>query len=155
MNLASLAGGVTVVKSKAFQWFLVVFLILLIAYLIYRQGQKSSGFQEAAKLPNSGSGIPQGWTPTKLADECWVKLNSFDIWEYFGGINSTFDDERIPLMKVLMNLSNDQITALYNDYNFRYGKKDGMTSLTKKIKSEYFLPSKDEVVIRLQNLNLN
>ena len=155
MNLSSLAGGVTVVKSKAFQWFLVVFAVLLIAYLIYRKGQQSSGFQKAAALPNSGSGIPQGWTPTKIVDELWDKLKSFDIWEYFGKSNSTFDDERIPLMKVLINLSDDQITAVYNDYNFRYGKKDGMTSLTKKIKGEYFLPTKDEVVNRLQNLNLN
>jgi cbb3-type cytochrome oxidase subunit 3 len=145
MNLASLAsGGVTVVKNRAFQWFLVVFAILLIAYLIYRQGQKSGGFQAAAKLPNNGSGIPQGWTPTKLVDELWDNLGTI-FWSW---------TERNSKIETLLNLTPDQLAAVYNDYNYRYGKKDGNTSLTKKISKEVFLLRQSEILSKLRSYGL-
>jgi hypothetical protein len=151
---AGLSSVGTVVKSRAFQWFVVVAVILIFAYILYRQGVKSGGFQAAKKLPNNGNGIPAGWTPTALSDELWKRLKTYDWYEYFGGVNASSDDARIPVMARLMDLTNDQITAVYNDYNARYGNKDGKTSLTAKIADENFLPSKDVVVIRLNSLGL-
>lgn len=144
MNLSSLAGGVTVVKSKAFQWFLVVFAVLLIAYLIYRKGQQSSGFQKAAALPNSGSGIPQGWTPTKIVDEIWDNLGTV-FWSW---------TERNTKIDTLLNLTPDQLAAVYNDYNYRYGTKDSNTSLTKKISKEIFLLRQSEILSKLRQYGL-
>lgn len=146
MTLASLAtSGTTMVRNRAFQWFLVVFAILLIGYLIYRQGQKSGGFQKAAPLPNSGSGIPIGWTPTKLSDELWDNLGTI-FWSW---------TDRNTKIETMLSLTPDQLTAVYNDYNFRYGTKDKQISLTRKIASEVLLLKQSEILAKLRSYGLN
>lgn len=152
MTLANLATqGTTIVRNRAFQWLLVAVVLLLFVYLIYRQGQKSGGFEKAKPLPDGGNGIPAGWSTTKLVDELWDNLDSFYWWKVID-INGDYRGE---LMTVLLSLSKDQLTAVYNDYNFRYGNKDGKTSLTKKINGEYWLTNKSQVVEKLRNLGLS
>lgn len=145
-----LSSTYNVVRSKSFQWFLVVLSILIIVILIYRKGRKDSGFQKPADLPNGGSGLPSGWDYKALVDRLWDNLDPV----YWYWLIDLTQDERVGLMETLMSLSDDQLTAVYNDYNYRYGNKDGKKSLTKKISEEYFLSNKDAILSRLRKLGL-
>lgn len=143
--MTNLIGSIGAFRSKAFQWFVVVTFILLLVYLIYRKGQKSGGFQAPKALPNSGSGIPQGWTPTAISDKLWNSLGTI-FWSW---------TERNAIIDVLLTLTPDQLTAVYNDYNYRYGKDDNNKSLTSTIKGEFFLLKQGQILERLRTYGLN
>lgn len=63
-------------------------------------------------LPNSGSGIPQGWTPSNMSD----RLN-----DGISGINFLCWSSNGDMFKALAQLdTDDMFTAVYHDYNQRH-----------------------------------
>jgi len=100
-----------------------------------------------AKLPNAGSGIPQGWSPRTLAQQL------FDVLD---GATWTLPQKvkRDAVLLLLIQLQTaDMFTAVYNDFTQNFGK--GKT-LRQWIDSEIGIDGSimDELNIRFNLLGL-
>lgn len=67
-------------------------------------------------LPNSGSGIPQGWDPTPTVLALYNELDSWFV-----------NDDTI--LTLLSPLTQDQRASIYNEYNATYEPELGMNLL--------------------------
>ena len=77
------------------------------------------------KLPNSGSGIPQGWTPEPTAQQLNGLMSGID-W------GNTHEDD---IYQIVMALTPDQLAAVYNSYNTLF-RADLLTDLNEEIGDE-------------------
>ena len=137
--------------SRPFQIFLIVVIIIGAVYW-YGQKQGKEKAQQPQKLPNNGSGIPQGWLPDALADEGYDVLKGANPVTFWKDIWA----------EKLTTLSNDQLVAVYNEFNRKYKSKGGLFSdggtMTKWIEDDNFsgLGGKNkEILARLKSLNCN
>lgn len=89
---------------------LIALVVIAILYWIYRKGKASGSVPTKLKIPNSGKGIPLGWSPTQDV------ISLHDAMEGWG------TDEEI-IFNTLDGLTRDQLSAIYNEYGNRY-KKD-------------------------------
>lgn len=64
-------------------------------------------------LPNSGSGIPQGWTPSNLSDR---------LFDLIDGMNWTLRQNAQVFRELAELPSNDMFAAVALDYKARHGK---------------------------------
>ncbi|MDR6564952.1 MULTISPECIES: hypothetical protein [unclassified Arcicella] len=76
-------------------------------------------------LPNSGSGIPQGWTPDDLASQFHDHFASF--WVNASTLQILYTQSN--------SLTDDQFVTLCNFYNAKYAKLDGNKTLWTRVKS--------------------
>jgi hypothetical protein len=82
--------------------FLSFFILLaLILFFVYRAGRRKS---VTVNLPSGGTGIPPGWNPRIITERL---LNAMEGWGT--------DEEAI--FNALSGLSQDQLAAVYNDFN--------------------------------------
>lgn len=97
-----------------------------VAYYAYKRltKPKNETFLDTP-LPNSGSGIPQGWK----ADDLALKFHDY-FDSYFNWLNA----DTIGKLYVAANeLTNDQFVTLVKTYNAKYAKLDGDTTLWKRV----------------------
>jgi len=131
-------------QSKPLQIFLIVVVLALGIYLYGRKAGKEKA-SRPAPLPNNGQGIPVGWEPTKFTD------NLHDVLS--GIFTSAYEKEKA--FVAANSLVNDQLVAIYNDFNHRYGGKSG--TLTQWLIDEFNVAAGDSVrdalVARLRSLN--
>lgn len=110
------------------------------------------------QLPNSGSGIPQGWTPSDLANRLYDNFTGGLFGFRFGVV---YNDK---LYKEVYELpTNDMLAAVYWDFTNRYGNKDkDLPNLRAWIESEGYINGfstagtnyKELLLSRLQGLSL-
>lgn len=75
-------------------------------------------------LPNSGSGIPQGWKPDDLASQ---------FHDYF--VAWIANSSTLELLYIKANdLTDDQFVSLCKTYNAKYAKLDGDITLWTRVK---------------------
>ncbi len=128
--------------SKPLQW---IFLILLVVGLIYFIGRYIGRNSFSDYKPKALPEDPD-WSPDIYVEQAWSAL---DGWT---DLSSTKEE----LFVGLMALSDRQLTQVYNLYNSRYGKQDGMT-LTRKIDDEsnvFWTGKRNDLVKRLRTLKL-
>lgn len=132
---------------QLYAWIAAIVVILLFIVGVFFVGKKIGKDKPAPKpkrLPNSGSGIPSGWSQeavAKRADE------AFSDW--FVG-----NESKTAVLGELLGLSDDQLTAVYNRYNEAYGDGD---TLYEVIDDEWTLwasTPKTELLARMRSMNL-
>lgn len=135
------------------QWLLAIGGVLLVVYFVGRNAGKRTVESYASRdLPNSGSGIPQGWKPTasQIVDKLHELLTSW--WNDSISLKESN-------FKILFAYTDDQLTYCYNLWNSRYGAKDKKT-MTQTIDDEWLvLPEagggiRNKLVYRLKLLKL-
>lgn len=98
----------------------IVLAILLLVYLVGRYTMKKKAEAEGKKpirsedLPNSGSGIPEGWTPENLIVKLRESLKGLSVG-WMSGRNLTLYTE-------LNALTDDQFTAVFKGYKNKYDR---------------------------------
>ena len=100
-----------------------------VLYLVYRKiNPLGTNFLDTP-LPNSGSGIPKGWSADSLVEEFH---NYYDaIWNPSGEIyNAEFKANQ---------LTDDQFVTLAKTYNARYAQADGNITLWNRSYNGWFV----------------
>jgi hypothetical protein len=126
--------------SKPFQVFLIVAAIVAVIFFV----GKAVGTANATKpleLPDNGSGIPKGWRPEVLAEDLHDKLS---------GVFTLAMDKEV-VFRNLLQLTNDQLVAVYNTFNHRFGKE----TMTQWIENEFNVSVggvRPQLLARLRNL---
>jgi hypothetical protein len=133
----------------ASKWYIIGGLAALGLFLFIYLAGKSSGKKKIPKdqiLPNSGSGVPKGWDPSALADEG----NNVLHWYKAPG------DKEDYFLK-LLNLTDDQLTAVWNQFNhLYYTPSDGtLTEWINDSTGALLNSRKGEVMDNLKRLHLN
>jgi hypothetical protein len=134
--------------NKTLLIFIVVLVIILVIYFQGRKAGLEKALRYGADLPNSGSGIPENWDPTSLAQE------GFDAMTGMFSRGSVLH----AWYTKLMALTDDQFTAVYNKFNQLY-INEGYGTMHDWIASESFMEqpiegSQEPVLARLKALNL-
>ncbi len=121
--------------------------LILFIYLIGRNSGKlkaQANNMAPVKLPNNGTGIPQGWSPDPLISELYDAMKGLFAW------SSTRENA----YSKITALTRDQRTALYNRWNQLHGDKNA-GSLTEWIRDEaYSGPQQQKAIALLENDNL-
>jgi len=143
----------TAFQSKPFQIFLI---IVIVAAIIYFAGRKAGADKTKEELiapkplPDSGQGVPTNWEPQR---DAIVKelFNAMDGYFILSGTKET-------AWKKLHNLTRDQLTAVYNEFNRLYQDK-GQGTLYQWIDSELSPPrwlseAKDKAMTLLEQNGL-
>jgi len=95
-------------------------LIAITLYIAGRYTMKKKAEKEgkapikSEDLPNSGSGIPKGWTPSGIAERLYIALKGWS----FGFLYA----KNLRLYIELNALTNDQFVAVFKAYNRAYDK---------------------------------
>lgn len=128
---------------------LIIVVILLVLWAganIYRLLRKPPN----AHYVSAGGSLPDGWNKTQVTDDLFNAFSGVSFWGKYNAMKQ-FDD-----------LNDNQMIAVYNDWNDRYATKSiflGMGSygtLTNTLNGERFLLGSDagmEAVIMTDNLN--
>lgn len=96
------------------------------------------------KLPSAGTGIPINWSPRPYATALHSALE--------GWPGST--TEKYGVYSQLISMTNDQLTAVYNDFNRLYAA-EGEGTMTDWIRDESLQPSNTDTMLnRLLMLGL-
>lgn len=104
------------------KWFWIGVVVLIVIIYFYFQGKKAASFM-TADLPNSGSGIPQGWSPNPSAVMIHNAMDTGDI--LFGWWDYGTDEDLI--FNTLQPLTLDQRVSVNNEFNRLYTADSGMT----------------------------
>lgn len=133
------------VANRPLQWFLIAVAVLALVYW-YGKSAITDTMKYDTPLPNSGSGIPQGWDPNVQADAL------FDVLD---GLFTTSTDKEFEIVKC-KQLTNDQLVAVYRTFNRKYCPQKSDGTMTQWLKDERYLaiPSvRSGLVARLISLN--
>jgi hypothetical protein len=99
----------------------VALVVVVAIYLVGRFLGKKAAEKEGSKpiqpedLPNSGSGIPQGWTPSNLSDRLRESIEGWS-WRWMWDGNEQLWNELATLA------TDDMFKAVFLDYQRRYGE---------------------------------
>jgi hypothetical protein len=154
MNLSAKKTRIGLANNVPLQWLLGIGGLLMIVYLVGKSAGKRTVENYVAKdLPNSGSGIPQGWkgTAVDVVDRLHKLLTSW--WDDSISMKENY-------FRILYAYTDDQLTYCYNIWNSKYGVKDRKT-MTQTIDDEWLvLPDwsggvRNKLVYRLKGLKLN
>lgn len=111
--------------------YIVIALSLGLLLFVYFVGRKLGKVKQQSKqgqdtpLPDSGSGIPAGWSPNGLVGRLHSAMDGLNVSWLWG--NSERDDA----FNTLASLTKDQVVAVYNQFNKLYGKaEDGQYTET-------------------------
>jgi len=138
--------GNAIANSRALQIIIVVAILVAVIYIKGRaDGKDAISKYDAKTLPNSGSGIPQGF------DEIANNLVD-DLWDAFRGWGLNIGNYREALYTVMMNYTDDMLFAVYNKFNSRYGVKGGGT-LVEEIANTW-VGHNTEILAKLRGLGL-
>lgn len=120
----------TAFQSKPFQIFLI---IVIVAAIIYFAGRKAGEDKKEEELiapkplPDSGQGVPTNWEPQR---DAIVK----ELFDTMDGL-FTLSGYKEKAWTKLHNLTRDQLTAVYNEFNRLYQSK-GQGTLYQWIRDE-------------------
>jgi len=104
------------------KWFWIAVLFVIIILYVYNQGKEAATGKQAP-LPNSGAGIPVGWTPNPAA----VTIhNAMDTGGVLWGVWNYGTDEDT-IFNTLQPLTLDQRVAVNNEFNKLYQAESEMT----------------------------
>ena len=95
------------------KFFIITMLVVVFLIAIYfwgRSAGKKAATGTQAKLPNNGKGIPINWNPTPTVEKVHKAFN-----DYF---TSALDKQTA--FQSLLSLTNDQLIAVYNEFNRKY-----------------------------------
>jgi hypothetical protein len=139
----------TAFQSKPFQIFLIVVIVAAIIYFAGRKAGKE-GVLAPKPLPDSGQGVPTNWEPQRDA----IVKELFDAMDGYWVLSGTKETA----WKKLHNLTRDQLTAVYNEYNRLYQDK-GQGTLYQWINDELSPPrwlseAKDKAMTLLEQNSL-
>ena len=111
----------------------IVLLVLIVAIVFFigkRKGKTGTVKPiKAYQLPNSGTGVPQGWNPSDLAKELHDKL---------AGYNWRLSDNSALFRKFYDLATDDMFVAVVIRYNDAYKKSDKY-GLRKDIENETYV----------------
>ena len=132
-------------KNPTLRYLIIGLLVLITVYLLARASGKRKALKDLniKPLPDNGNGIPIGWDPLPLANEIFTKLDGVFTWAA---------DKETSFAKA-MELTNDQLVALYNSFNRNFGGPKG--SLTKWLRDEFNVSVggvRNQLVSKLVNL---
>ena len=118
---------------------------VIVGYFGYKGVQRLFAIEKKPpppkRLPTAGSGIPLGWVPTPYTNMIYKAL---DGW-------ITSGKERAYI--TLLSFTDDQLTAVYNDWNRLYQPEEG--TLTDRLIEETLKPPQsNELISRLRRLRL-
>ena len=137
--------GTSIISSKIFLWVAV----LAGAYLLFKGVFKKDKFEEKS-LPNSGSGLPKGWTAQN------AKLIAAEANDVIEGVATLASTKEIWASSCI-HLSDDQLSLIFYAYNDAYGKANNET-LTEAMAKEWNTPIGEsnwrKIVARLRGLKL-
>ena len=137
--------GASILTSKIFLWVIV----LGGAYLVFMGIFKKDKF-ENVKLPDSGSGLPQGWGSQQ------AKILAADGHDVINGFATLANTKEVWATRII-ELSNDQLTLIYNAYNEDFGRNEKET-MTEAMNNEWNSPLFDsnwsKTIKRLRSLKL-
>ena len=137
--------GTSIISSKIFLWVAV----LAGAYLLFKGVFKKDKFEEKS-LPNSGSGLPKGWTAQN------AKLIAAEANDVIEGVATLASTKEIWASSCI-NLSDDQLSLIFYAYNDAYGKANNET-LTEAMAKEWNTPIGEsnwkKIVARFRGLKL-
>ncbi len=138
-----------IAKNRTVQIVLVAVVVLGFVYIIGRSAGRSQNIGPTVDYPTRGNGLPSGWD--KEAETLLQDLyNVISGWLVLSG---TKDD----VFQRYLDLSDDQLTYLYNLWSSRYFYKDQET-LTEAIDNEKWYDTlsgkKPKLVNRLIGLKL-
>lgn len=112
-------------------------------YFLLKKIFGDEGTPDEKQLPDSGKGIPIGWTARPYSTALYSALKG-----YPGNIS-----EKALIIERLISLTNDQLIAVYNDFNLLY-YKEGEGTMLQWLRDENFSPNNIDVLInRLMLLN--
>lgn len=115
----------------------------------YQRQVTAANRKDPEPLPNSGQGIPQGWTEQ-------AAVLAVALYNAMDGLNFYAASEEWQRLGS-PDLTDDQVTAVYNEFNNRYSAKTGAT-LTEWIRSQYAIGRaadlKQQVIRRLEDIGL-
>lgn len=100
--------------------FVSIILIIVTIYLVGRYTMKKKAEKEGKKpiksedLPNSGSGVPTGWTPSYMSERLYNALKGISIGWMFEGKKTLYAE--------LNGFTDDQFTLVFKDYTRRYDR---------------------------------
>lgn len=99
----------TLVSNKQFiVTVTIVVLVVVFGFAVWKWGKASNENRPGrADLPNGGSGVPAGWSPTKSVT---TLHNAMD------GLGTDED----AIFGALENLTRDQLIMVYNEFNAQY-----------------------------------
>lgn len=124
-------------------------ILALIVYSIYAWGKHSANGPQG-DYPHKGNGIPDGWSPTPLANELHDAMNGI----------FTLADTKEKAWNKLYNLpTDDMVVAVYNVFGQLYFN-EGNGTLVQWIRDEdNYVPEmlggvRNDLLQRLQSLNL-
>jgi hypothetical protein len=140
--------------SRSFNWVIGLLIAGGIAaiYFFARSYQKkvtAANRKDPVPLPDSGQGIPQGWqdqarTLAKALHDRMDGLNIFAASQKWSRLANP-------------DLTDDMVTAVYNEFNNMYSAESGAT-LTEWIRSQYAIgaadDAKQDALDRLERLGL-
>jgi hypothetical protein len=121
-------------------------------YGIYRGIKFLRNRPTVKPLPTGGQGIPATGYDSQGNPVAWSPQNISD--QLFSALDGLFTPPHIKLAAVnrLYQLPTpDMLTAVYNDFNSRYGDGD---TLTQWIKDELPFPGQSEAISKLQSAGL-
>jgi hypothetical protein len=138
-----------VFTSKPFLIILVVAIILAAVYLSGRRKGKEQAY-EYVPLPDGGASIPSAWKDGNLKEIVAELADRLD------GV-LTWDIEKEKSFATLMALTDDQLTAVYNEFNRQFEHK-GQGTMTQWIVDEWsvsIVTIRPALVKRLRTLGLS
>jgi hypothetical protein len=126
--------------------------LVIITWNLSRLFKKGPPEIDWTKLPNAGSGIPEGWNPATWADRVYNGVKGWN-WAF------SFSDIG-PLYQDLYELdTDDMLAAVYMAYNQMYGLPKWNETMYKSLEDESTTSLKAEkykplLLGRMVNLNL-
>lgn len=126
---------------KQSPWLIISFFAIAFITAVFLVGKKlgKGNNPNPRKLPNNGSGIPDGWSAESIARQI---LDAFD-----GLFTST--SKKLFVLGNMQTLTDDQLTAVYNRFNEAYGGGD---SLYEWIAEEWSLTGHAEQEVLLDRM---
>jgi|GEM_PF-1610906 len=137
-----------IAKNAFARWTLIAIVVLLLVFLVGKALGKNKAFKPI-KLPDNGQGIPVGWEPQMFALVT-------ELFKVMDGLFTTSVDKENAWVRLNV-LTNDQITAVYNEFNRQFGKKNKGT-LTDWIADEKWTAIgsiQNQLVSRMKSIGLD
>ena len=138
-----------IVGAKAQLYGIIVFAVIVIAFIaiVYFAGKKSGGKAKpvkAKKLPNSGSGIPQGWNVDAYVQE---------FYDSFSGVFGS-QEKKLTILSKMEGMTDDQLTAMYNRFNQVHGDGDTLYDWINEEWTLAFTNHDERITQRMRDLGL-
>lgn len=122
------------------------------AFAVYKGIKMIRKIPTMKPLPTAGQGIPAtGYDSTGNPIPWSPKLISDELFSALDGLFTPPHIKLAAVSKLVQLPTPDMLTALYNDFNSRYGDGD---TLTQWIKDELPFPGQPEAINKLQSIGL-